>query len=128
MHTGAQHSCRGKNIWMDLDLCGFPSAEMYVAPMKSFVFADVTSFLFNMGENLINLVSQHLVLHDKHNKEYFKNQLKDNIWLEITKKLGYNDDGNVVDVHLETLCVVYRKELTLVTTANMKSEVYMGSY
>ncbi len=65
---------------------------------------------------------------DKHNNKYLYNQLKHNIWLEIAKKLGYDDNGNVADVHLETLCVVYRKELTLVTTANMKSEVYMGSY
>ncbi len=81
-----------------------------------------------MGEHLINLVSQHPVLYDKHNHEYLNNQLKDNIWLEIAKKLGYYDSGNVADVHLKMLCVVYRKELTLATTASMKCSIYMGSY
>lgn len=49
---------------------------MYVSPMESFAFVDVK---VKMRESLINLVSQHPVLYDKHFGDYLNNQVKDNI-------------------------------------------------
>lgn len=51
MHTAEEHSCGGKNNHVTSE-----SVEIYVRPMKSFVSADVW---VKMGENLINLVSDH---------------------------------------------------------------------
>lgn len=46
--------------------------EIYVGPVKTFVSADVTF-------NLINLVSQHQALYDKH-QDYLSNKAVENIW------------------------------------------------
>lgn len=48
-----------------------------------------TTFLHEeMKKNDINLVSQHIILYDKHHNEHL-HQVKYTIWPEIAKMLGY---------------------------------------
>lgn len=53
----------------------------------------------------------------KHHNKYLNNQVKDNIWLEIEKKLGYNEDGVIcwyakeVDTTVNNCILRFRKNL-----------------
>ena len=48
---------------------------------------------------------------------YLNNQIKDKIWLEIAKQLGYDKDGIVFDMHLLMLYVAHG--MGLATTASV---------
>lgn len=50
---------------------------------------------------LIDLVLEHPLSSEKH--KYLSNQVN-NIWMKITKRLGYNDD--VANIHSQTICIV----------------------
>ena len=58
-----------------------------------------------MGENLFNLVLQHLIIYDKHRNNYLNNSVKDNYCLEMVQQLGYDEDSNVAAIHLVMLNV-----------------------
>ena len=86
-----------------------PPVKISVWPMKTIISVDVQ---VKMGENLMNLVSQH----DKHHRDPLNDQVKDKIWLE-TPQLWFSEGDNIAHIHLLPLCVQHRKGLA--TTASI---------
>lgn len=97
-----------------------PPVKISVWPTKSIVSVDVQ---VKMGENLMNLVSQH----DKHHKDPLNVQVMDKTWFE-TQPLGFNEDDNVAHIHLLPLCVHHREGLATTASISIKSGVQGGTY
>lgn len=89
MHTAAGHSYGGIIVKVGCD-----------ANEKSFGSA---YFWVEMGENIISLISEHLILCDKHHNNYLDNQVEDNMWLEIRE----DEDVESHLLHFDNFCVFF---------------------